>query len=61
MDIKQEFDCKIDNSTKVNKSAKDNIPDIFKVYDELYRQMIHVIESGIGVDLRKKYLSVINT
>lgn len=26
MDAKQEFDCKIDNSTKVNKSAKDSIP-----------------------------------
>ena len=51
MDIKQEFDYKIDNSTKVNKSAKDNIPDMFKVYEELYSQMIHAIESGIGVDL----------
>ena len=53
MGIKQEFDYKIDNSTKVNKSTKDNIPDMFKVYDELYRQMIHAIESGIGVDLRR--------
>ena len=61
MGIKQEFNRSIDNSTKDNKSAKDSIPDMFKVYDELYRQMIHVIESGIGVDLRKKYLSVINT
>ena len=61
MDAKQEFNRSIDNSTKDNKSAKDNIPDMFKVYDELYRQMIHVIERGIGVDLRKKYLSVINT
>ena len=53
MDITSELKCKIDNSTKVNKSAKDNIPDMFKVYDELYRQMIHAIESGIGIDLRR--------
>ena len=53
MNTKQEFDYKIDNSMKVNKSVKDNIPDMFKVYDELYRQMIHAIESGIGVDLRR--------
>lgn len=53
MDAKQEFDYKTDNSTKVNKSAKDSIPDMFKVYDELYRQMTHAIESGIGIDLRR--------
>lgn len=53
MDIKQEFDYKIDNSTKVNKSAKDNIPDMFKIYNELYAQMIRIVESGIGVDLRR--------
>ena len=53
MDAKQEFDCKIDNSTKDKNRAKDNIPDMFKVYDELYRQMTHAIESGIEIDLRR--------
>lgn len=53
MDIKQEFDCKIDNSTKDRNPTKNNIPDMFKVYDKLYRQMTHAIESGIGIDLRR--------
>lgn len=53
MDIKQEFDCKIDNSEKVNITTKDSIPDMFNVYNELYAQAIHTFESGIGIDLRR--------
>lgn len=47
MNTKQEFDYKIDNS------VEDNIPDMFKVYNELYTQAIHTFESGIGIDLRR--------
>ena len=53
MDIKQEFDYKTDNSTKDKNRAKDNIPDMFKIYNELYTQMIRIVESGIGIDLRR--------
>jgi hypothetical protein len=53
MDIIQEFDCKIDNSTKDRNPAKDNIPDMFKQYNELYGSMIHVFDSGLGTDLRR--------
>ena len=53
MDIKQEFNRSIDNSTKDKNRAKDNIPDMFKIYNELYAQIIRIVESGIGVDLRR--------
>lgn len=47
MDITPELKCDIDNS------AKDNIPDMFKQYNELYTSMIHVFDSGLGIDLRR--------
>lgn len=53
MGAKQEFDCKIYNSTKDRNPTKDNIPDMFKVYNELCAQAIRAFESGIGIDLRR--------
>lgn len=53
MNITPQSKCKIDNSEKVNISVKDNVPDMFKIYNELYAQMIRIVESGIGIDLRR--------
>lgn len=47
MDIKQEFNY------VVNNSAGNNIPDMFKQYNELYASMIHTFDNGVGIDLRR--------
>lgn len=47
MDIKQEFNCNVNNSTE------NNIPDMFKYYNELYTTMIHAFDNGTGIDLRR--------